>query len=1087
MKIRLLKYLMVIAAALLLQMRAFADDTDLFASTQPSKPANILLIFDNGASFSASTTTLCGISSAGVVQVGTTVTNATALSGSAGGIEQCAMYAALSAIAANDNVKIGMMMFNAGKIYDPTTGTFTGTCNGTVGGCMVLPLNTWNATVKANTLSWIRQWTSTSSNFNIKGPSSTSNGGIMQEAWAFFTGKTGISTITYPSLSADCGGNYIIYIGNDFNGNTSPGDLTGSKGPKDPLFGVQNGSISIASPAATDAEKTYLTKLGTLSAGPYKITLGSSPQTLSCSKGSTTSQNFSSATENDGVYGINWAKYLETELGIPTTTIALLSPTCNPLYSTMLDAMATAGGRDFIATNDFAGLSAGVSGAISSIIATNSVFASVSLPVSVNLNSQYLNQVFIGMFRPDASFHPRWLGNLKQYKLAFNSAKTDVNLVDADGTGAINSNTGFIIECGRSFWTPTTVNTYWSLDQSGSCTQVANSKASDYPDGNVVEKGAQAYMLRQTSPASRVVKTCGTTMSSCTSSLSDFTTSLAPTAFGLVSSDTATRDSYVNWARGQNVKNGDETAAPTASSAMRPSVHGDVVHSRPVAVDYGGTTGVVVYYGANDGMLHAINGNQTVTFTVSGKTYAPGDELWTFMPPEFYGNIATVYNNTDFVFYRGTPNTGAIAKPYGMDGPMTSLSATIGGSAKNYLISTMRRGGRAVYAFDVTTPTSPSLVWKQGCSSASLSSTDCSTNYSNIGQTWAPARSITASQYSKPLLIMGGGYDTCEESDTSTTNNSCSSSKGSQVYVIDATDGSVVRSFPTVAPFSGGAARGMVAEPTVVNNSGVAQYAYVADLGGVVYRISFTGNATSDWAMTPIAKVGCDNYPTTCTANRKFMFQPSVVSSDGVTFYVLLGSGDREKPTTQYTGATSVKNYFFAFKDQPANSGYLSDACGSGNNFSCITTSSPPLLQITSSNPDATTLSTKKGWYLQLTSTEQVVTSAITQFGITSFSTHQPAVTSSNVCSNGGLGTTLVYNVNYADASAVNDNGIRYSDVSGDGLPPSPVAGTVVIDGTSVPFCIGCSPDSPLQAKKSKQANNVNRAKGRLYWYLEKK
>jgi type IV pilus assembly protein PilY1 len=221
--------------------------------------------------------------------------------------------------------------------------------------------------------------------------------------------------------------------------------------------------------------------------------------------------------------------------------------------------------------------------------------------------------------------------------------------------------------------------------------------------------------------------------------------------------------------------------------------------------------------------------------------------------------------------------------------------------------------------------------------------------------------------------------------------------------------------------------------------------------------------------------------------NRKFMFQPSVVSSDGVTFYVLLGSGDREKPTTQYTGATSVKNYFFAFKDQPANSGYLSDACGSGNNFSCITTSSPPLLQITSSNPDATTLSTKKGWYLQLTSTEQVVTSAITQFGITSFSTHQPAVTSSNVCSNGGLGTTLVYNVNYADASAVNDNGIRYSDVSGDGLPPSPVAGTVVIDGTSVPFCIGCSPDSPLQAKKSKQANNVNRAKGRLYWYLEKK
>jgi type IV pilus assembly protein PilY1 len=144
-------------------------------------------------------------------------------------------------------------------------------------------------------------------------------------------------------------------------------------------------------------------------------------------------------------------------------------------------------------------------------------------------------------------------------------------------------------------------------------------------------------------------------------------------------------------------------------------------------------------------------------------------------------------------------------------------------------------------------------------------------------------------------------------------------------------------------------------------------------------------------------------------------------------------------------------------------------------------------MQITTGNPDSATLATKKGWYLQLSSTEQVVTSAITQYGITTFSTHTPAVNDPNAaCAASGLGKTKVYNINYADASPASGSD-RWSYVSGDGgLPPSPVAGTVVIDGTAVPFCIGCSTDSPLQAKEAKQASTVSRAKGRLYWFIQK-
>jgi type IV pilus assembly protein PilY1 len=48
------------------------------------------------------------------------------------------------------------------------------------------------------------------------------------------------------------------------------------------------------------------------------------------------------------------------------------------------------------------------------------------------------------------------------------------------------------------------------------------------------------------------------------------------------------------------------------------------------------------------------------------------------------------------------------------------------------------------------------------------------------------------------------------------------------------------------------------------------------------------------------------------------------------------------------------------------------------------------------------------------------------------------------------------------------------------------VAGKVKIGDTEVPFCIGCSADSPLEGSQASQLMSVSRAKSRLYWYLEK-
>src|SRR5690606_13544034 len=88
----------------------------------------------------------------------------------------------------------------------------------------------------------------------------------------------------------------------------------------------------------------------------------------------------------------------------------------------------------------------------------------------------------------------------------------------------------------------------------------------------------------------------------------------------------------------------------------RPTVHGDVIHSRPLPVNYGGATGVTVFYGANDGTLRAVD---------SGS----GHERWAFIAPEFFPSLSRLMSNSPLVSYPGVNDTPAPApKDYYFDG-----------------------------------------------------------------------------------------------------------------------------------------------------------------------------------------------------------------------------------------------------------------------------------------------------------------------------------------------------------------------------------------------------------------------------------
>jgi len=172
-------------------------------------------------------------------------------------------------------------------------------------------------------------------------------------------------------------------------------------------------------------------------------------------------------------------------------------------------------------------------------------------------------------------------------------------------------------------------------------------------------------------------------------------------------------------------------------------------------------------------------------------------------------------------------------------------------------------------------------------------------------------------------------------------------------------------------------------------------------------------------------------------------------------------------------------------KDIPADTSWLSDETSNcGSSVMCLDS----LLAIANNgaDPDPADLANVKGWYLGMKSHEQVVTSAITVFGVVTFSTHTPTVPDPDSCVS-NLGTARVYNLKYSNAAIANGTNNRDEMITGGGLPPSPVAGLVTLDdGTVAAFLIGGDPSSPLEGGQPSGASSGTQPKSLTYWYIQK-
>ncbi len=555
-----------------------------------------------------------------------------------------------------------------------------------------------------------------------------------------------------------------------------------------------------------------------------------------------------------------------------------------------------------------------------------------------------------------------------------------------------------------------------------------------------------------------------------------------------------TRDTLMRWVRGED-NFGDEPS-PGKTINVRPSVHGDVVHARPTVVNYGGSSsiGVVVFYGAGDGTFRAINGNQSKAI---GGT-PPGGELWAFIPPEFYGKLLRQHDNSPLIKYFSTSSAitpTPLNKDYFFDGIAGLYQNITDGKVRLYLSA--RRGGRLLYALDISDPTKPKFLWKH-------SSSD--TGFSELGQTWSTPKVAIVKGYANPVLIFGAGYDPNEDAEPPIADT-----MGRGIFILDTLTGDIV--WRAAQDGSGTSCQegtpcscqgtpcllqdmkyAVPADITLldVDADGFVDRAYAADLGGNIWRVDFEpadGITPGFWQVNKLAALGGAS---TDAAKRKFFFPPDAVATSAFTA-VMAVTGDREHPVFPMQ-ATSIVNRFYMLKDtfpgKDAN-GMVPIVDGTSDTADTQPTS---LFNATSTpyNDSAS------GFYVTLLNLddkggshpgEKGVNAPTTVGGFTFFGTNAPDEPSKNSC-NANLGTARSYQIGFLTGA------VTINTLQGGGLPPSPVAGLVNVDvrggetatvpfiiGGASPGCIGADCKSSLGAQKANIP--IKQTRTRAYWYRE--
>jgi type IV pilus assembly protein PilY1 len=740
----------------------------------------------------------------------------------------------------------------------------------------------------------------------------------------------------------------------------------------------------------------------------------------------------------------------------------------------LLQQTATKGGGVYYSADDADQLSSALQGALTEILAVTSSFTAPSL--SVNAFNKLFNRddIYFALFKPSSSV--AWDGNIKRLKLCNTDDVTSYGcvfgeVIDANNAPAIDAQTSRIKDTSVSYWGSTADGA--EVTQGGAGAQITLD--SRVPRTLYTYRGAYTG-LSSSSPATPVAVVATSGNSVYDAAINDPTILGLPDTSGSATdtntTDTAAVTKLISWMRGQDAYDTDIDSNITETREWN---FADPLHSRPVAMTYGSelTAGnpdpdkpiIKLFVGTNDGMVRIIN-NST------------GLEEWAFMPKEMLDKQYTLSQDGDAEHVNGLDDSPAFLVIDNNNDGIIDPAA----NDKVYMYIGMRRGGRNLYAFDVTPSTkmtsqndtvTPKLIWAIAGGSG---------DFAKLGETWSRPRiarirakctpssvcddgdASTNDSESRMVLIFGGGYDTNQDSGIPTGTDSM----GNAIYIVDPFTGSRIWWTSSDAGASlvlSGMTYSIPSEITALDTNGdkSVDRLYVGDTGGQLWRIDLGdqigGTGTGGSSGYKFADVGCsggtraDNCSVTVNQDRrKFFYPPDVAqvkdtafSNDANYDLVTIGSGDREDPLDLHTSNLSpaqeaVHNRIYAFRDYNYKTGEpaaATSALTEANLYDATLNKLGTLTGAALQTEIDDNVKTSKGWYFDLkeasaitltnglTTTwvgEKVLAKTVIFDGVLFFTTFIPAndATAQTTCqANEGLGR--YYEVNYLTGTAAYD------------------------------------------------------------------
>ena len=721
--------------------------------------------------------------------------------------------------------------------------------------------------------------------------------------------------------------------------------------------------------------------------------------------------------ENEGQYGTpanhkdrlsvlsEWMSKNDVYSGLPqdqkitTFTIGFGTGISAAGKQLLTDTAEKSGGKYKDATNA-AELSSALKGALADVWDETTSFVAPSLSINAFNKLYNRDDVYFALFQPTSLV--RWDGNIKRFKLCNGTeapACTFGEVIDANNIAAINMSTSKIKDTAISYWGSTADGS--DVNKGGAGAQITQD--SKVPRTLYTYRGSYASASMPATPVT-VVATSGNTVYD--AAVTD------PTILGLAATATSTDvTKLINWMRGQDAydKDGDGNTTETRSWNFA-----DPLHSRPVAFTYGAVTtlGVVdknnpiikIFVSTNDGTVRIIN-NST------------GKEEWAFIPNELLSQQYAQEQNADGDHIYGLDDSPAfLVTDINNDGIIDYDAGD-----RVYMYIGMRRGGKNIYAFDVS-PTSPKkltsqddtvtpkLMWViQGGTG----------DFAKLGQTWSRPKVVrirakctgsvcddgntsTDDSESRMVLIFGGGYD-----DTIQDNGlpAGPDSMGNAIYIVDPFTGSRIwwaSSAGSPNLVLSDMQYSIPSEITAIDTNGdkSVDRLYVGDVSGQLWRIDLgdqVGAASNDGSKGYVfADITCSRNVSNvrdCSSVskqnwRKFFYPPDVAqvkdlnySTDENYDLVSIGSGDREDPLDLLTSNLSpvqeaVHNRLYALRDYDYKTGAPASmllatpitpfALTHSSLYDATANSLGTMIGATLQTEIDTFVKTSKGWYIDL-------------------------------------------------------------------------------------------------------------------------